>query len=363
MSRLAIADVVVRSFVATVAAVVVIAIAPGGAAAEPPPAGGPALYVAGKMLTEDNLVIRKIGGDGTATEVFKGGAPTSWHWVDARTLVELFDDGSRGDAVIARIVDGSPDPTHSIKIDNTSWPAEAQGWSQYLAVHQGQLWLVREPGETPKPPAKAPAKGRGKAARPAKAAKPAKPVPPVYQRVDVKPPVIQREAPPGGVAARNEGRAWFEGLPSVKPPVGLNVTRAKGRIGRQMLGMVRCKPAKGAMTSYPGPKTHPVLQINVDAVRFVSPTLALYVASGMAQRPEGPRFDTAAFLGCTNEPLHTLAWGGGDVFLTIAGAPGSAGFAAGDPRKMQLWIDGREVAKLEVLLSPVLSPPAAAPGR
>jgi hypothetical protein len=84
--------------------------------------------------------------------------------------------------------------------------------------------------------------------------------------------------------------------------------------------------------------------------------------SGMASEiPDGPRFDTAAFLGCTRDALHTFAWGGGDVFLTIIGAPGGAGFSAGDPRKMQLWMAGREVAKLPVLADPVLSGAADAP--
>jgi hypothetical protein len=312
--------------------------APGRAVAEPSGAHGPELYVAGKLLSEDTLIVEKVAPDGTATEVFRGGAPTTWRWLDARTLLELFDDGSKGDAVIAWIVDGKPDPQHAIKLDNTAWPAEAQAWTQYLAVHGGQVWLVREPAASRKPTR-------------------AKPVKPVYQRVDVTPHVVQREPPAGGVAARNDGRAWLNSLPSVKPPKAIKVTRTKVRIGKRTLGAVQCKPAEGATTTFPNRTTQPVLQLNVDAVRFVSSTLPLYIASGMAPgRPDGPAFDTAAFLGCTSDALHTLAWGGGDIFLSIVGAPGGAGFSADDKRKMQLWVDGRTTANLAVLLNPAVSP-------
>jgi hypothetical protein len=247
-------------------------------------------------------------------------------------------------------------PARSIKLDNTAWPAEAQGWSQYLAVHQGQLWLVREPGRSETPgrsdkTARA-AKARGKAAK-------ARPAAPVYQRIDVKPPVVQREPPAGGVAARDDGRAWLDRLPSLAAPATIKVTRAKARLGKRSIGVVRCKPARGAMTTFPTQATHPFLRIDVDAVRFVSPTLPLYIASGIATRPDGPAFDTAAFLGCTKEPLHTLVWAGGDAFLTIAGAPGGAGFSPDDHRTMQLWIDGRTVANLGLLLGPQLSPAGA----
>jgi hypothetical protein len=314
--------------------------APGRAVAEPSAAHGPELYVAGKLPLEDTLLVERVAPDGTPTEVFRGGAPTTWRWLDAHTLIELFDDGSKGDAVIAWIVDGKPDPQHAIKIDNTTWPAEAQAWSQYLAARQHQLWLVREPGVSRKPT-------RGKAVKP------------VYQRIDVTPHVIQREPPAGGVAARNDRRAWLNSLPSVKPPKAIKVTRTKVRIGKRTLGAVQCKPAEGATTTFPDRATHPLLQINVNAVRFVSSTLPLYIASGMAPgRPDGPAFDTAAFLGCTNDALHTLAWGGGDVFLSIAGAPGGAGFSAGDHRQMQLWVDGRTTANLAVLLNPEISPRA-----
>src|SRR6201999_1698402 len=115
-------------------------------------------------------------------------------------------------------------------------------------------------------------------------------------------------------------------------------------------GAVQCKPDKGAATTFPNQGTHAFLRINVDALRFVSPTLPLYVASGMTtERPDGPTFDTAAFLGCTKEALHTLVWGGGDIFLSIEGAPGGAGFSADDHRKMQLWVDGHAIASLDVL--------------
>lgn len=305
-----------------------------------PAAHGPALYIAGKLLLEDTLIIESVAPDGNATEVFRGGAPTAWRWLDARTLLELFDDGSKGDAVIAWIVDGKPDPQHAIKVDNTAWPAEAQAWTQYLAVHGGQVWLVREPAASRKP-------ARGKPAKP------------VYQRVDVTPHVMQRDPPAGGVAARDEGRAWLNRLPSVKPPKAIKLTRTKVRIGRRTLGAVQCKPASGATTTFPNRTTHPVLQINVDAVRFVSSTLPLYIASGMAPgRPDGPTFDTAAFLGCTSDALHTLVWGGGDVFLSIVGAPGGAGFSADDKRKMQLWVDGRTTANLAVLVNPAVAPAA-----
>jgi len=331
--------------VVLVVVVVVALAAPGRAAAQAPAARGTELYIAGKMLLENNVVIERVAADGKATEVFRGGAPTAWRWLDAHTLIELFDEASRGDAEIAWIVDGRPDPSHSIKVENASWPAEAQAWSQYLAVRGGQLWLVREP-DAPRKGKKKPAKG--------------KPAAPVYQRVDVKPHVVQREPPPDGIAARDAGRVWLDRLPSVAAPAALKVTRQKTRIARRNLGVVRCQPAKGKPTTFPGPATHPLLRIDVAAVRFVSPTLPLYVASGIATRPDGPAFDTVAFLGCAREPLHTLVWAGGDVFLTIAGAPGGAGFAAGDSRKMELWIDGRTVASLDVLLDPAVSPVGAA---
>ena len=334
MSRLAIA----------VALAVPVAAPPGRAAAEPSSAHGPELYVAGKLRSEETLVIESVAPDGTATEVFRGGAPTAWRWLDAHTLVELFDQDSKGDAVIAWIADGKPDPQHAIKVDNSAWPAEAQGWSQYLAAHRGQLWLVREPAASRKP-----AKARTKAAKP------------VYQRVDITPHVVQRDPPAGGVAARDEGRAWLSALPSVAPPKTVKVTRTRARLGKRSLGALQCKPAKGATTTFPSQATHPFLRISVDALRFVSPTLPLYIASGMTtERPDGPTFDTAAFLGCTNEALHTLVWGGGDVFLSIVGTPDAAGFSADDHRKMQLWVDGRAVANLDVLLSPAVSPAGAA---
>jgi hypothetical protein len=315
--------------------------APVPVAAEPPTAHGPELHIAGKLPFEDTLVIERVAPDGTATEEFRGGAPTAWRWLDPHTLIELFDDASKGDTVLAWIVDGKPDPLHAIKVDNATWPAEAQGWSQYLAVHQGQLWLVREPGVSRQ-------SARGRPARP------------VYQRLDVTPHVVQRVAPAGGVAARDEGLAWLNGLPSVAPPKTVKVTRTRARLGKRVLGAVQCKPAKGAMTTFPNLGTRPFLRIDVAAVRSVSRSLPLYVASGMAvERPNGPTFDTAAFLGCTKEALHTLVWGGGDVFLLIVGAPGGAGFSAGDPRKMQLWVDGHLIANLAVLLRPEVSPGVA----
>ncbi|HEX7841972.1 MAG TPA: hypothetical protein VF469_31090 [Kofleriaceae bacterium] len=325
--------------------------APGPAAAQPQPAPGSDLVIAGKLPLEDTLVVERVAADGKTTEMFRGGAPTSWRWLDARTLLELFDEHGTGDTVIARIVDGRPDPQHAIKVDNTEWPQEAQGWSQYLAVHQGQLWLVRAPAASPAP-AKAKPKARGKA----KAPPPPPPGKPVYLRVDVMPHVPQREPPAGGVAARNDGRAWLESLPQVPAPKTLAVTRTKARIGNKNLNTVRCKPAKGAVTAFPTRTTYPLLRLDVDAIRFVSPTLPLYIAGGMVDLPDGKRFATAAFLGCTAEPLHTVAWGGKDVFLTIAGLPGGAGFSAGDKRKMQLWMDGHTVADLGVLLDPALPP-------
>lgn len=334
-------------------ALAIVVAAPIAVAHAQAPAAAPPLqrYIAGKLPLEDNLVIEQLGADGKATEIFRGGAPTSWHWFDAHTLLELFDDSTRGDVTIAAIVDGKPEPQRAIKIDNTTWPTEAQGWSQYLAVHQRQLWLVREP---PRAPPKPTVKPRGRA----KAAPPAAPVKPVYQRIDVTPHVLQREPPAGGVAASETGRAWVDSLPSVPPPRTLAVTRAKARVGRRVVGTLRCKPAKGAITTFPTQATPPLLRFDVGAVRFVSPTLPLYIASGMTtDRPGGPAFDTAAFLGCTKEPLHTVAWGGGDVFMTIAGAPGGAGFSAEDHRQMQLWVDGRTVANLGVLIDPALSPP------
>jgi len=321
-------------------AVAVALAAPGQAVAQMAPAHGAQRYVAGKLPLEDTLIIESVAPDGKATEVFRGGAPSAWRWLDAHTLVELFDESSTGDTVIARIVDGLPDPQHAIKVDNAMWPAEAQAWTQYLAAQKGQLWLVREP---------APSRKGGKA-RPAK---------PVYRRVDVTPHVVQRVPPAGGVAAREDGRVWLSRLPSVKPPATIKLTRTKVKIGKRALGAVQCKPAEGATTTFPNRTTHPFLQINVDAVRFVSSTLPLYVASGLSTgRPDGPAFDTAAFLGCTQDALHTLAWGGGDVFVSIAGAPGGAGFSADDHRQMQLWVDGRTIANLAVLVNPAVSPRA-----
>jgi hypothetical protein len=318
--------------------------AAGRAAAQPSTTHGPVRYVAGKLPFEETLLVERIAPDGGVIEVFRGGVPSAWRWLDAHTLIELFDEHSKGDAVIAWIVDGRPDPTHAITIDNTAWPAEAQAWSQYLATSQGQLWLVREP-EAGRTSAKAKTKAKAKADKP------------VYQRLDVTPHVVQRDPPAGVVAARDEGRAWFNGLPSVTPPKAIKLTRARARIGKRTVGTVQCKPDKGATTTFPDRSTQPFLRIDVNAVRFVSPTLPLYLAGGMAaERPEGAAFDTAAFLGCTKEPLHTLAWAGGDVFLTIDGAPGRAGFSADDPRKMQLWVDGRTVANLGVLLSPRMAP-------
>jgi hypothetical protein len=171
---------------------------------------------------------------------------------------------------------------------------------------------------------------------------------------------VQRDPPARGVAIRDEGRAWLGALPSVAPSRAIKLTRTRTRLGKRALRAVQCKPATGAPTTFPNRDTNPFLRIDVEATRFVSATLPLYIASGMVtERPDGPMFDTAAFLGCTKEALHTLVWGGGDVFLAIAGAPGGAGFSAGDPRKMQLWVDGRTVANLAVLLSPVVSPAAA----
>src|ERR1041384_8230330 len=97
------------STVSRLAAVLVLAAA-GRAGAEPP-----ALYVAGKLLLEDTLVVERVAPDGNASEVFRGGAPTDWRWLDAHTLIELFDDDSRGDAVLASIVEGKPDPHRAIR--------------------------------------------------------------------------------------------------------------------------------------------------------------------------------------------------------------------------------------------------------
>jgi len=341
MSRLALALAFAASLAFALAA-------PKRAAAEPPAAHGPELAIAGKLPLEEMLVIERVAPDGKATELFRGGAPTAWRWLDAHTLLELFDQASKGDAVLAVLVDGKPNLRRAITVENKTWPAEAQAWSQYLAVHQGQIWLVREPGASSKP-AKGKAKAKGEADKP------------VYQRVDVTPFVVQREPPAGEVAARDEGRAWLDALPSVTPPSLVKVTQTKSNVGKRTLGAVQCKPDKGATTTFPNKSTPPFLRINVDALRFVSPTLPLYVTGGMtSDRPDGPVFDTAAFLGCTDEPLHTLVWGGGDIFLTIAGAPGGAGFSADDKRKMQLWVEGRTVAELPVLLSPVVAPAAAA---
>jgi hypothetical protein len=307
----------------------------GVAAAAP----GVDVYVAGETL-DHKLAIEHVTPDGKITEVFNGGKPSAWRWIDAHTLVELFQD-DKDETDLAMIVDGQPAPQRLIKVDTATWPPEAKDWPQRLAVHQGQVWLIREPAPS----------GKSKT----------KPAKPVFRRVDVTPNVTQREPPARALATvADEKRAWLDGLPSVKPPKGLSVTRTKARIGRQTWGTVRCKPAKGVTTAFPTAAVPPVLRISVDTVKFVSPTLPLYVVSGMASAaPGGPRFQTAAFQGCANAALHTLAWGGGDVFVTIAGTPDGAGFSKQDKRTLQLWLDGRAVAELPLLGEPALSSAAA----
>lgn len=316
-----------------------------GAAAAPPPAAPPPaapahgidVYIAGQTL-DNQLAILHVTPDGQVTEVFRGGKPSAWHWLDAHTLIELFQD-DKDETDLAMIVDGQPAPQRAIRVETATWPPEASAWPQRLALLNGGVWLIREP-----PPA-GKAKGKPAAARP------------VFRRVDVTPNVTQREAPVRELAtAADQKRAWLDKLPSVKPPKGLSVTRAKARVGRQTLGTLRCKPGKGAATTFPTAAAPPALRISVDAVRFVSPTLPLYVVSGMAGAPpDGPRFETAAFQGCTAAALHSFAWGGGDVFATIAGAPGGALFAKDDKRTLQLWVDGRAVANLPLLGAPMLS--------
>jgi hypothetical protein len=320
------------------------------AAAPPPPPPPPAaplpsidLYVAGQTI-DNQLVIEHVTADGTVTkvtEVFRGGKPSAWKWLDAHTLVELFQD-DKDESDLAMIVDGQPAPQRAIRVPTTSWPPEVTDWSQRFALLNGGIWLIREP----------PAAGKSKD----KSAKP------IFRRVDVTPNVTQREPPAPEIASvAAEKRAWLGGLPSVKPPAGVTVTKAKARLGRQTWGAVRCKPARGAATTFPTPAVHPFLRVSVDAVKFVSPTLPLYVVSGMANAlPAGPRFTTAAFQGCTTAALHSFAWGGGDVFATITGTPDGAGFSKQDRRKLQLWASGRAVATLPLLADPALSSAAPA---
>ncbi|HEX3476435.1 MAG TPA: hypothetical protein VHT91_15530 [Kofleriaceae bacterium] len=321
-----------------------------GAAAAPPPAAAPAaapaidVYVAG-VTVDNQLVIEHVTAEGNvskATEVFRGGKPSAWKWLDAHTLVELFQD-DKDETDLAMIVDGQPAPQRAIRVDTTTWPPETKDWPQRFALLNGGVWLIREPPATGK------AKGKG---RPK----------PMFRRVDVTPNVTQREPPAPQIATvTDEKRAWLGGLPSVKPPAGLTVTRTKARLGRQMWGAVRCKPARGAVTTFPTPAVHPFLRVSVDAVKFVSPTLPFYVVSGMANAlPGGPRFATAAFQGCATAALHSFAWGGGDVFATIAGTPDGAGFSKADTRKLQLWVSGRAVATLPLLGDPALSSAAPA---
>jgi hypothetical protein len=318
-----------------------------GAAAAPPPAPPPApvldLYIAGTTL-DNQLLIEHVTAEGNVTKVteaFRGGKPSTWQWLDAHTLVELFQD-DKDETDLAMIVDGQPAPQRAIKVETATWPPEVKDWPQRFALLNGGVWLIREP------PVKGKAKDRPK---------------PMFRRVDVKPNVTQREPPAREIASVDAARrAWLDGLPSVKPPAGVSVTKARGRIGRQTLGTVRCKPARGAATTFPTAAVHPFLRISVDAVKFVSPTLPLYVVSGIASAlPDGPRFATAAFEGCAKAALHSFAWGGGDVFATIVGTPDGAGFSSLDKRRLQLWASGRMVANLPLLGDPVLS--SAAPAR
>jgi hypothetical protein len=314
-----------------------------GAAAAPPPAPAPTidLYVAG-VTVDNQLVIEHVTTEGNVTkttEVFRGGRPSTWKWLDAHTLVELFQD-DKDETALAMIVDGQPAPQRAIRVDPATWPPESKDWPQRFSLLNGGVWLIREP------PA-----GKSKA-RPK----------PIYRRVDVTPNVTQRDPPAPQIATlTDEKRAWLAGLPSVKPPAGVTVTKTKARLGRQNWGAVRCKPARGAVMTFPTPTVPPALRVSVDAVKFVSPTLPLYVVSGMANAlPDGPRFATAAFQGCTTAALHSFAWGGGDVFATIAGKPDGAGFSIGDTRKLQLWVSGRAIATLSLLGDPALSSAAPA---
>lgn len=316
------------------------------AAAAPPPAAPPAssidLYVAG-VTVDNQLVIEHVTTEGNvtkATEVFRGGKPSAWKWLDAHTLIELFQD-DKDETDLAMIVDGQPAPQRAIRVDTTTWPPESKDWPQRFALLNGGIWLIREPAATAK------AKARPK---------------PIFRRVDVTPNVVQRDPPAPEIATvAAEKRAWLGHLPSVKPPAGVTVTKTKARLGRQTWGAVRCKPARGAVTTFPTPAVPPLLRVSVDAVKFVSPTLPFYVVSGMANAaPDGPRFATAVFQGCTKAALHSFAWGGGDVFATIAGTPDGAGFSKADTRKLQLWVAGRPVANLLLLGDPALSSAAPA---
>ena len=314
------------------------------AAAAPPPAAPPAidLYIAG-VTVDNQLVIHHVTTEGNvakATEVFRGGKPAAWKWLDGHTLVELFQD-DKDETDLAMIVDGQPAPQRAIRVDTTTWPPESKDWPQRFALLHGGVWLIREPPATAKP------KDKPR---------------PIYRRVDVTPNVVQREPPAPEIATvAAEKRAWLGGLPSVKPPAGLAVTRTRAKLGRQMWGAVRCKPGRGAATTFPTPAVHPFLRISVDAVKFVSPTQPFYVVSGMANAlPDGPRFATAAFQGCTKAALHSFAWGGGDVFATIVGTPDGAGFSKADTRKLQLWVSGRAVLNLPLLADPALSSAAPA---
>lgn len=315
-------------------------------AAAAPPRAAPLpsvdLYIAGQTV-DNQLVIEHVTADGAVTkvtEVFRGGKPSAWKWLDGHTLVELFQD-DKDETDLAMIVDGQPAPQRAIRVPTTSWPPEVLSWPQRFALLNGGIWLIREPPATGKP------KNRPK---------------PMFRRVDVTPNVTQREPPAPEIASvTDEKRAWLGGLPSVKPPAGVAVTRTKARLGRQTWGAVRCKPARGAATAFPTPAVHPFLRISVDAVKFVSPTLPLYVVSGMANAlPAGPRFATAVFQGCTAAALHSFAWGGGDVFATITGTPDGKGFSKQDRRKLQLWASGRAVATLPLLAEPALSSAAPA---
>lgn len=312
-----------------------------GAAAAPPPAAAPAhgidVLIAGQTL-DNQLAIMHVTPDGQITEVFRGGKPSAWQWLDPHTLIELFQD-DKDETDLAMIVDGQPAPQRAIRVETASWPPEAKDWPQRLALLNGGVWLIREPAPA--------AKGKPKPV----AAKP------VFRRVDVTPNVVQREPPARELAtAGDQKRAWLDKLPSARPPKGLSVTRAKARVGRQTLGTARCKPAKGAVTTFPTAAAPAALRISVDAVKFVSPTLPLYVVSGLVGAPpDAPRFETAAFQGCTAAALHSFAWGGGDVFATVVGPPGSGTFAKDDKRTLQLWVDGRAIANLPLLGSPMLS--------
>jgi hypothetical protein len=317
----------------------------GAAAAPPPPPPPPPsidVFVAGQTV-DNQLVIEHVTAEGNVTkvtEVFRGGKPSAWRWLDGHTLVELFQD-DKDETDLAMIVDGQPAPQRAIRVVTSTWPPEVKDWPQRFALLNGGVWLIREPAPTGKP------KDRPK---------------PIFRRVDVTPNVTQRETPAPEIASvTSEKRAWLGGLPSVKPPAGVSVTKTKARLGRQNWGAVRCKPARGAATTFPTPAVHPFLRVSIDAVKFVSPTLPLYVVSGMANAlPGGPRFETAAFQGCTSAALHSFAWGGGDVFATITGTPDGAGFSKLDKRKLQLWVSGRAVATLPLLGDPALSSAAPA---